>query len=41
MDFIERIRKRQEAAEHEATGEIPPERGFCAWLRRFVGGQRS
>jgi hypothetical protein len=24
---------------HERLGEIPPERGFYAWWRRFVGGR--
>jgi len=24
---------------HELLGEIPPERGFFAWWRRFVGGR--
>ncbi len=24
---------------HERLGEIPPERGFSAWWRRFVGGR--
>jgi hypothetical protein len=24
---------------HERLGQIPPERGFSAWWRRFVGGR--
>jgi len=24
---------------HEKLGEIPPERGFYAWWRRWVGGR--
>jgi hypothetical protein len=26
-------------AHHEKIGEIPPERGFFAWWRRWVGGR--
>ena len=26
-------------AHHSRLGEIPPERGFSAWWRRFVGGR--
>jgi hypothetical protein len=25
---------------HEKLGEIPPEKGFWAWWRRWVGGRR-
>jgi hypothetical protein len=35
-----RSRKKDPDEEHEATGEIPPERGLAARMRRFVGGRR-